>query len=192
MKHVKAFTLIELMIVILIVGILAAASVPLMRGRIDSAKWAEGKAAAGTIRTAVRARFAETGTTDGLTGVLSNAGLQTALGFHETDLTGTYFVPGDYTITAVNANGIATIRVTGSQSNAPSGSWTLEADDSGSISPADGGGDSGDSGDSGGGNGNGNNGNGNGNGGSNGNSNNGVGNGNGDGRLVPPPASPIQ
>jgi prepilin-type N-terminal cleavage/methylation domain-containing protein len=187
MKLVKAFTLIELMIVILIVGILAAASVPLMRGRIDSAKWAEGKAAAGTIRTAVRARFAETGTTEGLTGVLSNAALQTALGFHENDLTGTYFVPGDYTITAVNANGIATIRVTGSQSNAPSGSWTLEADDSGSISPADG-----DSGGSGGGNGNGNNGNGNGNGGSNGNSNNGVGNGNGNGRLVPPPASPIQ
>lgn len=48
MKHTKAFTLIELMVVVLIVGILAAASVPLMRGRIDSAKWSEANATAGT------------------------------------------------------------------------------------------------------------------------------------------------
>ncbi|NLK41811.1 MAG: type II secretion system protein [Planctomycetes bacterium] len=126
MKHTKAFTLIELMVVVLIVGILAAASVPLMRGRIDSAKWSEANATAGTIRSAVRVRFAETGTKDGLIGALNNTGLQTALGFQPGDLTGTYFVPGDYKITAVNDDGIATIEVTGSQSNAPSGTKTLD------------------------------------------------------------------
>ena len=50
----KAFTLVELMVVILIVAILAAAAIPLFRGKVDSAKWAEGKATMGTIATALR------------------------------------------------------------------------------------------------------------------------------------------
>ena len=61
MKSRKGFTLIELMVVILIVGILAAVAIPLMRGRIDSAKWSEGKAIMGTIATALRAHIAEKG-----------------------------------------------------------------------------------------------------------------------------------
>jgi len=61
MKSRKGFTLIELMVVIFIVGILAAVAIPIMRGRIDSAKWSEGKAAAGSIRTAARAFCAEKG-----------------------------------------------------------------------------------------------------------------------------------
>ena len=126
MTSKKGFTLIELMVVILIVGILAAASIPLMRGRIDSAKWAEANATAGTIKSAVRVYFAENGS--GITGSMSVAGTQTALGFTPGDLTGTYFVPGDYNIDSVDANGNAVITVTGSQTNAPSGSKTLAAD----------------------------------------------------------------
>ncbi|MHC4256011.1 MAG: pilin [Planctomycetota bacterium] len=61
MKGRKGFTLIELMVVILIVGILAAVAVPIMRGRIDSAKWSEGNAAAGAVKSAVRAYIAEKG-----------------------------------------------------------------------------------------------------------------------------------
>ena len=57
----KGFTLIELMIVVLIVAILAAVAVPLMRGRVDAAKWSEAKAAMGTISTAIRAYHAEKG-----------------------------------------------------------------------------------------------------------------------------------
>jgi prepilin-type N-terminal cleavage/methylation domain-containing protein len=127
MRNTKAFTLIELMVVILIVGILAAASVPLMRGRVDSAKWSEANATAGTIRSAVRVAFAENpGAT--LTGKLDNATLQTTLGFNAADLTGTYFVPGDYEITAVSANGIATVTVTsnGSGNKPAAGSKTLD------------------------------------------------------------------
>ena len=87
----KGFTLIELMVVILIVGILAAVAIPLMRGRIDSAKWSEGKAMVGTIATALRAYGAEKGDAGTWPPTL------TQLGFVAGDLTGTYFVDADFT-----------------------------------------------------------------------------------------------
>jgi general secretion pathway protein G len=42
MSKAKGFTLVELMVVILIVSILAAVAIPILRGRIDAAKWSEG------------------------------------------------------------------------------------------------------------------------------------------------------
>ena len=126
--RVKGFTLIELMVVILIVGILAAASVPMMRGRIDSAKWSEANATAGTIKSAVRVYFAEYGDATPLIGALSDGTRQTLLGFNAADLTGTYFGSSDYSITAVDGtSGQATVQVTGSQTNAPTGTKTLSA-----------------------------------------------------------------
>jgi len=135
MKSRKGFTLVELMVVILIVGILAAVAIPLMQGRINKAKWSEANATAGTIRTAIRAYAAETSvaTAQGLVGsTLDTAATQTALGFSATDLSGTYFVPANYTITAVNASGIATITVAnGSGADAPTdGPYVLAADGS--------------------------------------------------------------
>jgi len=89
MKSRKGFTLIELMVVVLIVGILAAVAVPLMRGRIDSAKWSEGKAIMGTIATALRAHVAEKGS------LFSAVPTLAELGFAANDLDGTYFTGGE-------------------------------------------------------------------------------------------------
>jgi type IV pilus assembly protein PilA len=93
----KGFTLIELMVVIFIVGILAAVAIPIMRGRIDAAKWSEGKASAGSIRTAIRALIAEKGNAwfNGNAGSVDTA----MLGFASTDLEGKYFKQADYTFT---------------------------------------------------------------------------------------------
>lgn len=128
----KGFTLVELMVVILIVGILAAVAIPLMQGRIDKAKWSEANATAGTIRTAIRAYAAETSiaTAAALSGNLAVAATQSALGFSATDLTGTYFEPACYTITSVDASGIATITVNSASStkaDKPTGSYQLTA-----------------------------------------------------------------
>ena len=101
MKSRKGFTLIELMVVIFIVGILAAVAIPIMRGRIDSAKWSEGKAAAGSIRTAARAYCAEkgpSGTYTAATPTLTELGFNVNLGAVGGDLDGKYFSDECYAI----------------------------------------------------------------------------------------------
>jgi len=98
MKSRKGFTLIELMVVVLIVGILAAIAIPILRGRIDAAKWSEGKAMMGSIATAIRAYAAEKDPAS--TDVPTILGIgATGLGFAAGDLDGTYFSETDFTFT---------------------------------------------------------------------------------------------
>lgn len=132
MNSRKGFTLIELMVVILIVGILAAVAIPIMRGRIDQAKWSEANSAAGSIRTAVRAYIAEkgpnyTGYTADLVGALDTT--YEALGFAENDLDGKYFMQADYQITSVALDPPSCVITVGptTKSGGPLGTGTLDA-----------------------------------------------------------------
>jgi prepilin-type N-terminal cleavage/methylation domain-containing protein len=85
----KGYTLVEVLVVIIVIGILAAVAVPMMRGRIDSAKWSEGRAMMGTIARALRAHIAEKGANFTPVPTLEE------LGFGPGDLNGTYFSGGE-------------------------------------------------------------------------------------------------
>ncbi|MGD0596952.1 MAG: prepilin-type N-terminal cleavage/methylation domain-containing protein [Sedimentisphaerales bacterium] len=138
----KGFTLIELMVVIFIVGILAAVAIPIMRGRIDASKWSEGRAGAGSIRTAARALIAEKGNGynfAGINGALNVAATYTGLGFASTDLAGTYFPQSAYAIVFTNGAGGASptyvITVTSPGTGlSPTTPLTLTLNDAGTFS----------------------------------------------------------
>lgn len=83
------FTLVELIVVILIIGILVAVVVPMMVGRLNSAKWSEGKAYMGAIATAVRAHVSEKNENYMPVPTLEE------LGFESNDLSGSYFSGGE-------------------------------------------------------------------------------------------------
>jgi type IV pilus assembly protein PilA len=115
MRNNKAFTMVELMVVVLIVGILAAVAVPLMSGRIDSAKWSEAKSAMGTIASAIRSYAAEKGN-------FTTAPSLADVGIANNDLDGTYFTHAAYVITsAANASGQVSFVITCTAANSTRG-----------------------------------------------------------------------
>ena len=107
----RGFSLIELVIVILVAGILVSVTVPIVRGRLEQAKWSEGAGMAGAVKTAVRAYFVS----DPI-GAATLAGslvsdVESTLGFEAGDLTGRYFTSAQFTITSIDAHGNAVISV---------------------------------------------------------------------------------
>lgn len=121
MKTQKGFTLIELMLVIFIVGIIAAVAIPIMRGRIDSAKWSEGLSGAANIRSSARAFCAEKDATWG--GVWANVtfadlGFYVVDGADGDDLDGKFFTSESYAIAFTGYNQY-TITVTAASSLRP-------------------------------------------------------------------------
>jgi prepilin-type N-terminal cleavage/methylation domain-containing protein len=93
----NAFTMVELMVVVLIVGILVSAAIPMMKGRTDASKWSEAKTAMGTIATALRTYGTEKGN-------FSGAPTLAEIGILDGDLDGTYFSHGTYAITSASAS----------------------------------------------------------------------------------------
>jgi len=108
MNSRKGFTLVELMVVVLIVGILAAVAIPLMQGKIDAAKWSEGLAAGGTIATGIRAYAAEKGPTNGTAGFQATdvngslTGGNANIGLADADLDGTYLSDACYAVSGAS------------------------------------------------------------------------------------------
>jgi len=95
MSHKRSFTLIELMIVVIIVGVLAATAAPMMRKSIIRSKWSEAIAALGTIRTAERVYYIEYGDYKEL--AAGSASDYLTLGLNRLDFDGRYFSNNSYT-----------------------------------------------------------------------------------------------
>jgi prepilin-type N-terminal cleavage/methylation domain-containing protein len=116
-RNKKGFTLVELMIVAVIVAVLAAVAIPLMRGTTDRAMATECESALGSIRSAMRTMYAQSGdyriASDGST-ITASATTYVKdkiasfkgrlIGTRPGDLDGTYFSEECYAITAVSQN----------------------------------------------------------------------------------------
>jgi len=128
-RQCLGFTLIELMIVILIVGILASVALPLLSKHAERAKWTEANAAAGIIRDAVKVHFSNVGDGADVVGELTD--VKDLLGFAGADLNCSNFNIKNFAVTAVNGAGLATVSVdsedtalTGSAIMGSDGAWT--------------------------------------------------------------------
>jgi len=91
----NGFTLIELIIVIVIIGILASIAAPMMGGVKAKAIAAEAATALGTIRTAVKSYYAEN---NNIPNMLVIAAYGQRLGLNPDDFDGVYFSKECYSI----------------------------------------------------------------------------------------------
>ena len=125
-KNQGGFTLVELMIVVIIVGILAAVAIPMYQGATERAKASEAVAALGTIRGALRVYYAEHGTyvnANFIDNALVTAG--NVLDVSTTDLLGRYFSAPCYTFVGIPDATTYDIECLGSASTAPYASEVL-------------------------------------------------------------------
>ncbi len=115
MKHKReGFTLVELMVVAVIVAILAAVAIPLMSANKTRAMATEAEAGCGTVRTALRAMYAETDAYNENLNGDEVAEIDDIPGISNGDLDGKYFSHGDYTLSDMGAE-TYTVTATGAE-----------------------------------------------------------------------------
>jgi prepilin-type N-terminal cleavage/methylation domain-containing protein len=98
----RAFTLVELMIVVTIVAVLALIAIPLYSANTTAAIMAEGVAGAGVIRNAMRIYQAQNASYSGA--ALPSGGSGGTLQIGSTDLQGKYFAQTDYSLVTVTTS----------------------------------------------------------------------------------------
>ena len=105
-RNQSAFTLIELLVVVIIVAVLASVGIPLMAGQVLRAKTSEAESGLGTIRTGMRAIFAENQSYEKIAGTdptFADLGILTNAASTGGDLDGRYFADGAYSIASADA-----------------------------------------------------------------------------------------
>lgn len=125
MRRNKAFTLIELMIVVVIVGILAAAAVPIYRSFTSRAYETEIISGLSTLRTASRTYKAENGSYPADKDALETANMISSADFEDMK----YVAYDDYTV----AGDATTLTVTWSGSISGYDNDTVTMDQAGTV-----------------------------------------------------------
>ena len=120
LRQQRGFTLIELMIVVIVVGVLAAVAIPMYQIVPERSRSTEAVSALGLIRKAMRIHYAEHG---GYANANFTNNTQVTVGgvldVNDSDLLGRYFSTECYTFDGAPGAGAFTIECDGSSSTAP-------------------------------------------------------------------------
>ena len=119
----SGFTLVELMIVVIVVGVLAGVAVPMYQVTAERSKASEATGALGSLHDLMRVHYAEYGSyadasfTDG-----AQVTVNGRLGMTDNDLYGRYFSTECYTFSGAPGANSFTLECDGAASTAPKGS----------------------------------------------------------------------
>jgi len=102
-KSTNGFSLVELMIVIVIIGVLAAVAVPIYSNNVKKAKTSEADATMGVVRQELRIYLGANGTYPDVVALTKPYASAALLGMDSLDFVGKYFAATDYSIESSSA-----------------------------------------------------------------------------------------